>query len=75
MGRQSRAASGRRRASGLTEDILEVGPPFPPIQDNIITLIPDADIGADTYDAEINFGVHPVAYRGGVGIRFHWLGR
>jgi hypothetical protein len=36
---------------------------------------PDADIGADTYTADFEFGVDDWAYRAGVGIRFHWLGR
>lgn len=30
---------------------------------------------ADTYDAEFEFSVDPIVYRGGLGIRFHWLGR
>jgi hypothetical protein len=37
--------------------------------------IPDADIAADTYTADFSFSVDPILYRGGVGIRFHWLGR
>jgi hypothetical protein len=37
--------------------------------------VPDANIGADTYTGDFEFSVDPWAYRAGVGIRFHWLGR
>lgn len=42
---------------------------------NVLKPIPEANIGADTYTARFTFGVSPVVYRGGLGIRFHWLGR
>jgi hypothetical protein len=56
-------------ASSLVEDADLLDPNNPP------TLVPDAAIAADNYSADFHFSVDPVVYRGGVGIRFHWLGR
>lgn len=35
---------------------------------------PFGPFGKDTYTADWSFAVNPWAYRGGIGIRFHWIG-
>lgn len=73
-------------ASSLLEDLDITDPnnPLTPVPGAHLFVDQDSNpntpdalraVQPDTYTAQFQFGVDPVAYRAGVGIRFHWLGR
>lgn len=56
--------------------VADAGVLYPVYDDAVVNpLTPQFPFGADTYEAAWDFEVDQWGFRGGVGIRMHWLGR